>query len=128
MKFNVHYAEETNQVTGCVSGNIDRETLVEYSQKVKKAVSQHDCRRFLNDLRGAELKLSTMDLYEIPDKSQSIFSSTGTQGVWRRAILASRNLADYRFFESIARGRGHNVKVFTDSNEAMKWLKGRESP
>lgn len=115
----VHYDEECDCLIGNFAGTLDQETLKEYSIEVAKTASKQDFRYFLNDLREADVDFSSIDIINIP----GIFHASGLDISWRRAIVVSNNLNNYRFFETAANTRGFNVKVFTDLNEAMNWLK-----
>ena len=39
-----------------------------------------------------------------------------------RAVVAAEDLKDYLFYETAAINRGQHLKVFTDIDEAKKWL------
>jgi len=115
----VHYDEECDCLIGSFVGTLDQETLKEYAKEVAKTASKHDFRHFLNDLREAEVDFSSIEIINIP----GIFHAAGLDISRRRAIIVPNNLEDYRFFETVANNRGFNVKLFTDLNEAMNWLK-----
>jgi hypothetical protein len=42
---------------------------------------------------------------------------------WKRAILVSKDMEDYAFFETTSVNRGHRVKIFQDPDEAIDWLR-----
>lgn len=117
--FSVHYDEECDCLVGSFAGTLNQETLKEYSIEVAKTASKHDFRYFLNDLREADVDFSLIEIINIP----GILHAAGLDISWRRAIVVSANLENYRFFETAANTRGFNVEVFTDLNEAMNWLK-----
>ncbi len=98
------------------------ETAMEYSKGIQKEKSAHDCKLILNDMREAELNLATVDIYYLP----GMLDAAGLDRSWKRAIIATNQLEDYRFFETVARNRGYQVRVFTEKNKAMNWLRSNE--
>jgi hypothetical protein len=116
--FKISYDQAHGWLTGSITGTINSETLPVYAKAVADRVSKHDCKRFLNDLRQAQLDLSTIEIYEIP----GVLEVAGIDKTWRRAIVASRDLEDYRFFQAIAFNRGYTVRVFTELDAAKHWL------
>jgi hypothetical protein len=119
MTFKVHYDNRSKCVIGTYRGTLDMKSLEGYAYEIMKVASNHDCTSFLNDLRKAEVNLSTFDLYYIPETLHKM----GFKRWWKRAIVASEQLDDYYFFELTAQNRGCYVKIFEDMVEAMKWVK-----
>lgn len=117
--FNVHYNEECDCLVSSFTGTFNQETLKEYSIEIAKTASEHDFRYFLNDLREADVDFSSIEIRNIP----GIFHAAGLDISCKRAILMSTKLNHYRFFLTAANTRGFNVKVFTDLDEAMDWLR-----
>jgi hypothetical protein len=119
MAFNVNYDDKSNCVIGTYGGTLDMKLLEGYACEIMKVASKHDCTSFLNDLRKAEVNLSTFDLYFIPETLHKM----GFKRWWKRAIVASKQLEEYYFFELVAQNRGCYVKIFEEVNDAMNWLK-----
>ena len=56
---------------------------------------------------------------------QDIFAANGMDIFSiRRALVAQDDLENFRFFENVAVNRGQRVKLFTDIDEARRWLLG----
>ena len=121
MVFDIHYDQEYNCIKGSYNGNINLEAIKEYAKEIKKTVSKHNCKHFFNDLRKANLDLSTMHIYNIPN----LLIQLGIDHSWRIAIVVLKDSEDYSFFETVAVNRGHIVKLFMDPDEAMNWLTER---
>ena len=119
--FSVHYDEERDCLVGSFAGTMNKETLKEYSIEIAKTASKHDFRYFLNDLREAEVDFSSIEIINIP----GIFHAAGLDISLKRVIVLSTRLNNYSLIETVANTRGFNVKVFTDLNKAMKWLKNK---
>jgi hypothetical protein len=115
-----------------MEGDIDIEKVKELAQEVVKQTSAHNCRRLLNDFRKANVKLSTIEIYDLP----TYFSEAGLDRLCKRALIVSRDFDDYKFFENVSSNLGHLLEVFVDSDEptvfqsvkkAHEWL-GLDNP
>jgi len=122
MAFHVAYDPQCDCLIGEFIGSIDHEKLEEYALEVAEAAKEHGCRRILNDLRKAEVRFSTTEIIEIP----GFLETTGIDRSWKRAVVVSQSLEDYRFYETTALNRGYTVKIFTDLTEARDWLTQEE--
>jgi hypothetical protein len=119
MKFSVQYDPENDIIITSMTGEIDSEVIEAFSGEAIKLLSEHNCKRVLNDMRGAKLDFSTIDIYRIP----KILDEARFPKSWKRAILVSDELEDYAFFETTSVNRGHRVKIFQDADEAIIWLR-----
>ncbi len=122
MTFDVRYDPAKQCLVGKAPGEIDCESARGYARAVVGASLKHECKKFLNDLRGSDVRLGTIDIYEV----WKLFEGLGIDGTWKRAILASEQLKDYRFFENVSVNRGHQVRVFTDPSAALAWLQATD--
>jgi hypothetical protein len=84
---------------------------------------ENNCPFFLSDYRQVRLKLSTIEIFKVPQLMQAEFASLNLR-VNRliRAVVAAEDLKDYLFYETAAINRGQHLKVFTNIDEAKKWL------
>jgi len=119
MSSNIKYDSERDCVIGNFSGKLDKKAIKEYAEKIETTISKHDCNIFLHDMREADLDFSTFEIYNLP----WISDESGFKLLWKGAIVASRQVTDYKFFETLANNRGYQVKVFGDPDRAMHWLK-----
>jgi len=80
-------------------------------------------RLFLTDVRDAESRLSTLDIYNVPKQWDALRAD-------RRNKLAlvvpgdKKIWSDAQFYETICNNRGWNVKVFAEQAPAIDWLTG----
>jgi hypothetical protein len=89
-------------------------------------VKEHDCFLILSDFREASLKLSTGEIYDAPSTLGETFAAGGIQvNRLKRALVIKNDLSDFRFFSDVAINRGQNARLFTDLEEARKWLLGK---
>jgi len=91
--------------------------------KTAKVAKEKDCRFILNDFREVSRKLPLWQIYELPDRIRTIFTSFGTN-VWlyKRANVVANDWDEYIFHENVMVNRGQKEKAFTDIDEAKKWL------
>jgi hypothetical protein len=84
---------------------------------------EQNCFLFLSDFREATMKLSTLELYELPEILSETFASSEipTHKI-KRAFVVAKDLEDYSFFETVNVNRGYRHKMFQDISEAKKWL------
>jgi hypothetical protein len=132
MSYNVYYDSEHDCIFASMEGEINIEQVKDFAQEIAKLTSEHNCRRLINDLRKANVKLSTMEIYELP----TYLSNAGLDPLCKRALIVSQDFDDYLFFENVSRNQGHLVEAFTDSEKfsifrnletAKEWL-GLDSP
>jgi hypothetical protein len=127
MAFEVYYDEEHDCLVGVFAGKLNEASAEEYMKTFVEMASEHDCKFILNDLREAELDLNTFQLYVLP----AVLDAAGIDRSWIRAIVMPiqlKQLADFRFFETVAINRGYQVKLFTDPDEAKNWFKQQRHP
>ena len=84
---------------------------------------EQNCFLFLSDFREATMKLSTLELYELPKILSETFASSEIPAhKLKRAFVVAKDLKDYSFFETVNVNRGYRHKMFQDISEAKKWL------
>ena len=99
-------------------GEVDE--IVTQTAKIAK---EKECRLILNDFREVSRKLPLWQIYELPDRIRTIFTSSGTNVLlYKRANVVSNDWDEYIFHENVMVNRGQKEKVFTDIDEAKKWL------
>lgn len=90
-------------------------------QALAEAASR-DLHKFLVDDREMVPDLSTLELYQLPD----VLGRMGLGKRDRAAVVYSERAPkaeDFRFFENTAINRGFDVRLFTDLNQAVDWLR-----
>jgi len=85
---------------------------------------EKDCVRVLSDFRAMKLNLSMMDLFSIPRNqiSQSKELNIPFYKFRRAVVVPKADFENYKFFENVAVNRSHQVKIFTDPEDAISWL------
>ena len=102
--------------------SVAKEIITEAAQIAKA----HDCFFVLNDMREATVKLSMLEIYELPKTLRDIFASSGLN-VYKvkQALVITKDLKEHKFFETVTLNRSQSIKYFVDMDEARKWLSGK---
>jgi len=91
----------------------------EYGLGVIRACQQVGVTRVLCNELELEYRLGTIDTFRAGE-----FISEHAPAVTRAAIVCNpKQIADARFWETVVVNRGLQVRVFTDTNAAARWLK-----
>ena len=127
MSYTIKYDPRIDCIVSSIKGIIDFELAGNFTRDAARAIREHNCSRLLGDFRRATTNLSVL---EIDDAAQLVLEVSLESGVppsFRRAIVVARDLEDYSFFQSASRIRHHNIRVFTDIDEAKAWLSSPEA-
>lgn len=118
MKYEVTYNEEYNCLIGKYTGDLTIEFVKEYVQEIANLATLHNCKRFINDLREANIKISVANFYNAP----KIVSINMFDRTWKRAIIVRKKTDELNFFETTSLNQGFQVKIFLDLKDALEWL------
>ena len=123
MSHTVIYNSELHIVEAKLQGDMTLGEVQEIISKIAKIAKEKDCRLILSDFREVSRKLSILEIYELPDRIKTIFTSFDINVLqYKRANVVAKDLGDYVFHENVMVNRGQNEKVFTDIDRAKKWL------
>ena len=90
---------------------------------VVQMAKDRGCFRILNDMREAKLKLSMLELYNLPKVLSEIAATAGLQVYqFKRALITRDDAKLLPFFENVSRNRLQNVRLFHDVESARQWL------
>ena len=117
--YSVQYLLEEGIIRVHLQGKFDAQLLNMSTMKLVEEISHSNCNRILMDHREAMPKLPTIDLFDRP----RIATEIGIKRTTKIAIVYSTREDDYRFIETVGTNRGFNVKVFSDYEDCIKWLK-----
>ncbi|MHC5060246.1 MAG: hypothetical protein ACYTFK_04075 [Planctomycetota bacterium] len=123
MPYTVRYDSACDCIFAAMEGDIDMEMLRKFGKEIKTQQSEHDCKQILNDLQKAKIKLSTVQIYDLPKFIESIGLDRST----KRAIIVSQDLENSHFFETVSYNVGHLVKVFVFTNKSSYLQKVQEA-
>lgn len=120
MQCTVTYDKENDYMISSCEGVLNVEAMSEIARKIAETAKESGCKKLLNDLRKVTLEVDTMEIFKSPDTVQT----EGIDRSWKRAVVVDEKYkGDFHFFETVAVNRGHLLRVFTDYNAAVTWLK-----
>jgi hypothetical protein len=120
MEYNVDYDQENDYLIASYEGVLNFETMKEYMREIVKKGQECNCKRLLNDLRKARIGKDTMTIFNTPEAMEKEGIDLG----WIRAVVVDKqHKEDFRFYETVAMNRGHQVRLFTEFDDAINWLK-----
>ncbi len=105
----------------CVTGQRTRQTVAAMAKEILTACVDHEADKVLVDVRELEGRLSVFDARSI---SVDDFPEIRRAGVIKKAVIVDAEKRKWRhsFFESVARRRGYNIRIFRDLDSAVMWL------
>jgi hypothetical protein len=118
MPYKINYEQEQDYITVTIEGDLVPSMHKDIASGVAKMVTKHGCRCILSDFRRANLPAGTLDIYSMPQAANSI----GIEAWYKRALLVNEISSNFYFLETVFLNQGHNVKMFTDFEEALGWL------
>lgn len=120
MTYKLHHEKKKNYVYFQSSGIRSTDTIVSIMNDIREMCEKHECSKVLIDVSRMTGKINTIEAYEIGSKKIPVISNV----VWYKiaAIDLEENKERFRFFETVIRNTGVNLRFFTDHNEAHTWL------
>ncbi|MBA4378909.1 MAG: hypothetical protein C0395_09715 [Gemmatimonas sp.] len=120
MNHEFRYDEVQDVIMGRVQGRLDAAVAKEVATDLARLVREHGCRFLLMDLRGVQITSSTLEIYMIP----RVVKEAGVSSGIKRALVVAEITPDFDFLETTSVNAGNLVKLFTDPEAALVWLKG----
>ena len=122
MEWSVYYLEEDGLVFAKISGLINWDKNKELSEEILSTGRKYGSSRFLIDHRDGTLSLSILEIDDIP----KMFKEIGLCPSDKMAILYnadSSHSSEFVFFQNVSQLASLQVKIFTDKEQALYWLK-----
>jgi hypothetical protein len=122
MDWSVYYLEQDGLVFAKTSGLINWDKNKRLSEEVITIGRKNGLSRFLIDHRDAILNLSILEIDNMP----KMFKENGLCSSDKMAILYnadSSHSSEFIFFQNVSILSSLQVKVFTDKEQALDWLK-----
>lgn len=123
MSHSIVYNSETHMIVSKIYGDLTLSEVKELLAEYVVIIKEKGCILILSDYREATVKLSTLEIYQVPQIIEGKFASAGLS-IYRikRALVVAEDLKDYLFFETVTVNRAQHAKVFKDITEAREWL------
>lgn len=114
------YLEDKDIVLVTTSGSYELEAEVETVRKAISKLKEHNCNKCIFDHRATNAIARTMDSYKRPTEYEDL----GLERNVRTAIVFRELNEDLKFYETVCKNRGWNVRIFIDYDAAIDWLDG----
>jgi hypothetical protein len=122
MPFKIEYHAEHDYVESTFTGPIGMPLVRDYIAALLPVLEKTGCSRLLNDSTRAQIQFSSFDVLQFP-KLAAV--SPLTAGL-KRAALAATGSSGYQMYATLSKIQGQNLNVFTDREDALKWLLAEE--
>ena len=123
MSHTIAYNSDSHIIEIKFQGDIILSELQELFSESVRIAKEQNCFLFLSDYREATVKLSTLEIHNLPKILSDIFAPYGIPATkLKRALVVAKDLKDYHFFETVTLNSGQNTKIFQDVAEAKEWL------
>ena len=121
MSYEIETHKEGNVLHVTVRGTRTKEAVVRLSAEVMEACRREQTPRVLIDVRQLGGRLDMLESFEIPTVT---FPEIRDPSVLEKAVVVDlpEFESSFRFFESVARNRGFNFRIFGDPDAARTWL------
>jgi hypothetical protein len=114
------FEEDTGIIHCLVKGPLDNSSALPIISEAINLGRENNCVRFFYDFRKARLKMTTMELYLLPRAFEY-------EKNHRCAVLIRKNYEaeNWRFFETVGRNLGIEIRMFVNESKAKTWLTTR---
>ena len=122
MPYDLIIEKKGDVLWGTATGTRSLETVVAIAKQILAGCVNEKLMKVLIDVRALEGRLRTMEAYEMVDQ---FFPEIRDRSViTRSAVVDLKEFeSSYRFFENLAANRSFTLRIFSDPNEAVEWLK-----
>ena len=103
-----------------VKGKRSVDSIKEATKQIAEKCDKLKCESALVDIREFKERINFSEIFELVAENLPKIINHKINKV---AIVDMEGYNfNKQFFENVAINRGHNVKIFTDMNEAIQWL------
>ena len=116
--------QEVNILRVVVTGVFSLDLCKRVVHATTKACEEHHLVRVLVDIRPMQGDLATLDRYEVGTYAAKVIPRAIALAMLERQDQISPD----NFLENVLVNRGVNLRVFSDSEEALEWLEQQARP
>ena len=122
MSYQLTYKKDGEVLHVKVSGNRSFENVISIIKDIQLICIKQSTNRVLVDVKGLEGHLNTIEAYEIP---ASVFPKLRENNVIEKGAIVDREESrkNFSFFENVAVNRSFNLRFFTNSEDAIEWIR-----
>jgi hypothetical protein len=127
MSIQVFFNEEDQIIESHLDEPFDWSIIERMVPQLSRQILERQCLRILLDFRGANLHLSTFNVYATPQKLAEEFKKRGVDiRSLKRALIFMPDDGDYRFLETVSINQAQTLRIFFDEEMAKAWLTGKK--
>lgn len=122
MSYDLKIDKKKDMLWITATGNRTLETVLAITRDCVAACITNKTTKLLIDVCKLEGRLKTLDAYNVADQYFPKIEDLNI--ITQCAIIDLKEFEEsYRFFENVAVNRGFNLRIFSDPDEAIAWLK-----
>ena len=122
MTYKLNIEQRSSYLHAVVTGQNTRNNVLGYMEDVVRECEARDCRYVLIEERLEGPRLGTIDVFEIAAQQGRPLGSS-VRGIAYVDVNATSDMM--KFAEDVAVNRGYPVRVFSNVDDAEKWLTAR---
>lgn len=123
MQYFIKYDSDNKLIIASAEGQAELSELLQMLRDIISLAKQENCSNILTDLRAAELNLTTMNIYTLPESvALEMFENGLDYHKIRRAFVAKKEQEDLKFYENVSINHGYQTHIFYDMDIAINWL------
>lgn len=121
MAYEIQVKLEKDFLNVHVKGERDSESIKKVTKDILTKCIDRKCFNVLIDVRDFKNRIGTLEIFMLASAELPEIIKGKLEKV---AIVDQRGFEDkIKFFEDVARNRGHNVRMFTEYDEAINWIR-----
>lgn len=117
--FSLKFEKESDFLHARVTGERIRKILFDIAVEIIETSIENQYTKILVDISQLTGQLNTIDSYDLGTKDLPKLRQAIRMKIAIQDRLISENL---QFFETVCRNIGLNIRVFTNTDEAVRWL------
>ncbi len=121
MKIFIEIRENPRHIYYKITGKLTLESFIEAAIRVGAVSEENEIYHVVGDYREVIFDINMASVFEMPDELELLGMPIKT----RSAVLYpgdSETAEKFGMFKMLARSKGHIVELFTDEQDALKWL------
>ena len=122
MTWDVRYLDDTNIIYIVNKGASTNQDYEEQTIKALELAKEHNTHLFLTDNSEATNKAAILEIFYLP----ALYDKLGAYKINKLGVIVPNTPyknEDYKFYETLCKNRGWNVKLFHDKDDAIEWLR-----
>ena len=122
MPYHVTYVSDAGFVLGTLTGEMTEKELNAARGEMNAQLTEHHCGKLLIDATGLSQMQSVATDFEFTAQHQSELPP----GTSHAVVIQSEHKEHMQLIENVAQNRYVNLRLFTDKDQAIKWLQESE--